>query len=81
MFKIDDLTELKNADKEKEDQQEKDAQDRKEGFLTYVGESVLENETPWYAIHRDIERETDKEKITKGVDLILYNIYTRYNLI
>ena len=75
------MTELKNADKEKEDQQEKDAQDRKEGFLTYVGESVLENETPWYAIHRDIERETDKEKITKGVDFILYNIYTRYNLI
>ena len=60
------MTELKNADKEKEDQQEKDAQDRKEGFLTYVGESVLENETPWYATHRDTEREADKEKITKG---------------
>ena len=49
LFKIDDLKELKNADKEREDQEDADKQARKDGFLTYVGETVLEEGAPWYA--------------------------------
>ena len=67
LFKLEDLSELKNIDKRKEDQQEQDVKDRKEGFLTYVGESVLENDTPWYATKRGERQElADAEKRTKG---------------
>lgn len=64
---MEDLSELKNVDKRKEDQQEQDVKDRKEGFLTYLGESVLENDRPWYATKRGEREEfTDAEKRTKG---------------
>ena len=67
LFKLEDLSELKNVDKRKEDQQEQDVKDRKEGFLTYLGESVLENDRPWYATKRGVRDEfTDAEKRTKG---------------
>ena len=36
LFKIDDLKELKNVDKEKEDIEEADVQARKDGLLNYV---------------------------------------------
>ena len=51
-FKVDDLKELKNHDKEKEDIAEADVKARKEGLLNYVGETVLENGLPWYAVKR-----------------------------
>ena len=52
LFKVDDLKELKNVDKEKEDIAEADVQARKDGLLNYVGETVLEGGTPWYATSR-----------------------------
>ena len=51
-FKVDDLQELKNHDKEREDIAEADVQARKDGLLNYVGETVLENGMPWYAQRR-----------------------------
>lgn len=66
LFKVEDLCEIKNTDKAIEDQQDKDIQDRKDGFLTYVGETVLENATPWYATNRSIDA-VDGEKLTKDL--------------
>jgi len=67
-FKVDDLKELKNHDKEREDIAEEDVQARKDGLLNYVGETVLENGDPWYAQRRDApkaESELVKEKFLK----------------
>lgn len=61
LFKIDDLKELKNIDKEKEDIEEADVQARKDGLLNYVGETVLEGGDPWYARARNRQMEEEAE--------------------
>lgn len=61
LFKIDDLKELKNLVKEKEDIAEADVQARKDGLLNYVGETVLEGGAPWYAQTRFEQNEKTLE--------------------
>ncbi|CBY42457.1 unnamed protein product [Oikopleura dioica] len=67
LFKVTDLKDLKNVDKAIEDQQDEDKRLRKEGFLTYLGETVIENDSPWYATQRgvDTKKLKDEEKFAK----------------
>ncbi|CAG5114157.1 Oidioi.mRNA.OKI2018_I69.chr2.g8225.t1.cds [Oikopleura dioica] len=68
LFKVTDLKDLKNVDKQIEDQQDEDKRLRKEGFLTYLGETVLENDSPWYATQRGVEqtkKAKDEERFAK----------------
>ena len=58
---------MKNVDKAIEDQQDEDKRLRKEGFLTYLGETVIENDSPWYATQRgvDLKNVKDEERFAK----------------